>query len=1144
MSKKVQNQLIETISSKVSQDCQIQKPAIKELVKLMFSQKKYFKNFEYLSNGAYALILKADNSQQNRKVALKFLGSSNQKDQNGIESLKKEYEMLQKFSQSECLVNVYDCFYLMEEKEDEDDDGNDIIVQTEAKSYFVMEMELCENNLKQFFDILRKQQVPPPKEMKEIIAIQMIEGLNNLHVKNIMHRDIKPQNFLVCPSNEYGFSIKLCDLGFASAVSRSKSFVSKKGTDAYFAPEVEAGQSRIQSDLFSLGLILLELDNLKALNENWIDTNIKYYLFNGEEIPKEKYQIDKNSNIYKIAKICLRHRYLDRTTAGELLSSLIQMHGQPLKFLLTSMILEEQIPEQAQQIFDSMNQQQKQTHNQFDKDAQFILENTNKKILEKDKKAQFKKVEVLSNLLKSLYEHKKYSDNFQILNFGGFGMVLATKKVKLDNKEIVLKIQKIEDEQQIQNEISIMQKLKEPLVVQLYDSYIIESNIGPDRYSVFELEKCSCSLDEYLERQNKEGKLNEDNKFQIAIQIIDSVNYIHQFNIIHRDIKPENFLVYLDGKQPEIKLCDFGLSAQIPDNKNSIQTIDHIGNLGYSAPEILNKKDNELKIYTKKSDSYSVGLLLALLDNYQDLKENTVSNFALMTQKQLDKPFEKSNILINKNSEIYKFINLLVVSDSVQRASLYDIVEQSDAKFISNSKEMKQIVQKTLSIQNDKKIEQNMIIEIRSINYLSIAQNYNVVIIDLINNSIGAQGAKDLGTGIAQCKNITSLTLYLWQNSIGAQGAKDLGTGIAQCKNITSLTLYLYNNSIGAQGAKDLGTGIAQCKNITSLTLDLRWNSIGNEGAKDLGTGIAQCKNITSLTLNLSNNSIGAQGAKDLGTGIALCKNITSLTLNLRLNNIGTQGAKDLGTGIAQCKNITSLTLYLQLIGIADKGAKDLGTGIALCKNITSLTLDLSENNIGAQGAKELGTGIAQCKNITSLTLDLSYNIIGAYGAKDLGTGIAQCKNITNLTLDLSNYSIGAQGAKDLGTGIAQFKNITNLTLDLRNNSIGDEGAKDLSTGIAQCKNITSLTLDLSQNSIGDEGAKDLGTGIAQCKNITSLTLSLLQKLNLSIDKARNFEKIDYFVDLRFSLSDQLIYSKQIYLFTNKSKIIILIQKK
>ncbi|EAR80663.4 kinase domain protein (macronuclear) [Tetrahymena thermophila SB210] len=169
----------------------------------------------------------------------------------------------------------------------------------------------------------------------------MLEGLNNLHVKNIMHRDIKPHNFLVCPSQTYGFTIKLCDLGFASAVTKSKShYISKKRTDAYFAPEVEKGQSRIQSDLFSLGLVLLELDNLKVLNENWIDYFTKGEIYQGKSIASN-YQIDRNSNIYKIAQICLKPNYLERTTSGDLLSELIKLHGQPLKFTLTSMILEQ-----------------------------------------------------------------------------------------------------------------------------------------------------------------------------------------------------------------------------------------------------------------------------------------------------------------------------------------------------------------------------------------------------------------------------------------------------------------------------------------------------------------------------------------------------------------------------------------------------------------------------------------------------------------------------------------------------------------------------------------------------------------------------------------------------------------------------------
>ncbi|KAL4484917.1 hypothetical protein ABPG74_020094 [Tetrahymena malaccensis] len=456
-------------------------------------------------------------------------------------------------------------------------------------------------NLMQLFDYLRKGQ-PPSNEIKEIIAIQLLEGLNNLHVKNIMHRDIKPQNYLVCPSKTYGFTIKICDLGFASAVTKSKSFyLSKKGTDAYFAPEVEKGQSRIQSDLYSLGLVLLELDNLNELKENWIDQSTKTEILEGRGIAS-KYQINRKSNIYKIAQICLKKDYLERTTAGDLLSELIKLHGKPLKFTLTSMILEEQIPQQAQQIFDRINELQKNMQNQFEEYAKHLLDNTNSKIKNKDANQQFTKVEVLSKLLKSLYENKKYANNFQILSFGSYGMVLATKKVSFNSKEIVLKIQKIVDNLAIENEITIMKQLKEPLVVQLYDSYIIEQATAPEKYVVFELEKCSCSLQDYIERQGKEGEFSDEEKLIIAHQVIDCVNYIHWFNIIHRDIKPDNFLVCLDGNQPEIKLCDFGLSAQLG-NSESIEILDGVGNCAYMAPEILTKKENENKIYSKKSSN-------------------------------------------------------------------------------------------------------------------------------------------------------------------------------------------------------------------------------------------------------------------------------------------------------------------------------------------------------------------------------------------------------------------------------------------------------------------------------------------------------------------------------------------------------------
>ncbi|KAL4465252.1 hypothetical protein ABPG74_001966 [Tetrahymena malaccensis] len=639
-------------------DIQTPKPTLSKLVTQQTTQSPSVSEY----NGAYALVLKAENTQQKRPVALKFLPCTKQEDKNGIELLRKEYEILEKFSKSDFLVNVYDCFYLMEEVDEEDEYGNIKTIQTEEKSFSVMEMELCEQNFKQFLNILRKEQTPPPNEIKEIIAIQMLEGLNNLHVKNIMHRDIKPQNYLVCPSETYGFTIKICDLGFASA----------KGTDTYFAPEVEKGQSRIQ-------------------------------------------------------------------------------------------------------VF-------KPNETQFEEYAQHLLDNTDKKVKDKDKTKQFTEVEVLSKLLKSLYQDKKYANNFQILSFGSYGMVLATKKANLNNKEIVLKIQKIVDDQAIENEITIMKKLREPLVVQLYDNYIIEKVTAPEKYVVFELEKCSCSLQDYIERKAEEGEFSNEDKQVIANQVIDCVNYIHCFNIIHRDIKPDNFLVCLDGNQPEIKLCDFGLSAQLG-NSESIESIDDIGNLTYSAPEILTKNENENRIYSKKSDSYSVGLILCLIDNYLELNKKEGLTFIPLTSNKFDQPFEKQQINIKKDTEIFKFIKLLVVWDRLSRASLSDIVESNPKKYVSNELQMKQIKSISNVVESNPNVFQWCL--------QKMEQMKSMIPLDW--NQICDAGEKDLGTGIAQCKNITTLTLNLQSNQIGDAGAKDLGTAIAQCKNITTLTLDLRN---------------------------------------------------------------------------------------------------------------------------------------------------------------------------------------------------------------------------------------------------------------------------------------------------------------------------------------------------------------
>ena len=196
----------------------------------------HYRVLEKIGEGGMGVVYRAEDTQLNRPVALKFLAGYLP----GQEEIKARFR---REAEASAALNHPNVCHVYE------------IAEVEGETFIAM--ALVDG------DPLDKRIEDGPVKLDEAldISMQAARGLQAAHEKQVVHRDIKPSNLMVSGSGSKRH-VTIMDFGLARLADRSKLSRAGQlmGTVTYMSPEQTRGTDvDHRTDIWSLGVVLYEM---------------------------------------------------------------------------------------------------------------------------------------------------------------------------------------------------------------------------------------------------------------------------------------------------------------------------------------------------------------------------------------------------------------------------------------------------------------------------------------------------------------------------------------------------------------------------------------------------------------------------------------------------------------------------------------------------------------------------------------------------------------------------------------------------------------------------------------------------------------------------------------------------------------------